>query len=115
MQGPSTQDKDREFIRHIIDANAEATDYICGFTVEQFLADPMRCRAVTKMVEIAGEAASRVSKEMKATLPEIPWREMADARNKAIHEYFDRDYVIIYSIAVEYLPDVASKLSALEL
>jgi uncharacterized protein with HEPN domain len=115
MPSPSTLDKDRQFIKDIIDVASKAASYTRDYSEEEFALDEIRCLAVTRLVEIAGEAASRISFETKSKFPEIPWREMSDARNKAIHGYAEVDYLVIYSIATKYLPEVAGRLTGISI
>ncbi|TDA27412.1 MAG: hypothetical protein DSO01_03140 [Archaeoglobi archaeon] len=35
-----------------------------------------------------GEATKNLSRELRAKYREVPWREIADMRDKLIHEYF---------------------------
>ena len=45
--------------------------------------------ALTKFVEIVGKAAKRVSPEVRAAYPEIPWTAAARMPDRLIHHYFD--------------------------
>ena len=45
--------------------------------------------SLIKEIEIIGEAASRVSPELRQTLPSIPWADIVGMRNRLIHAYFD--------------------------
>lgn len=103
MPNLSILEKDRGFIEDILEAADKAIGYMEGYTIEAFLKDELRCLAVTRLVEIVGEASSRISKETRDGLTEVPWREMSDARNKAIHDYMDIDYRIIYKIVTDHL------------
>jgi len=42
---------------------------------------------LVRLVEIIGEAATRVSKEGRAKCPAIPWEDVVGMRNKLIHGY----------------------------
>jgi uncharacterized protein with HEPN domain len=44
--------------------------------------------AVLGGLEIIGEAAKNLSKELRAKHREAPWREIAGMRDKLIHGYF---------------------------
>jgi uncharacterized protein with HEPN domain len=66
--------------------------------------------ALTKLIEIVGEASKHVSRDFRETHPELPWAEMAQARDRLIHGYFDLDYGIIWTIASVHLPGVIAAL-----
>ena len=36
---------------------------------------------------VIGEASNKISETFKAQYAQLPWREMADMRNKIVHEY----------------------------
>ena len=58
-------------------------------TYGAFLGDTRSIYAVIRCLEIISEASRRVSDELKARYPGIPWREMAAARNFYRHNYED--------------------------
>jgi uncharacterized protein with HEPN domain len=45
--------------------------------------------AITRCLEVISEASRRLSKELKARRPDIPWRQMAGADNVYRHDYQD--------------------------
>ena len=58
-----------------------AQGFIDGLTFEAFAADRRNLYAVIRCLEIISEASRRVDTATKERYPQIPWREMADARN----------------------------------
>jgi uncharacterized protein with HEPN domain len=53
---------------------------------------------------IVGEAASKISKEMRLQFPKVPWREIIAMRNILIHEYSGVDVSVIFDTAKQDLP-----------
>jgi uncharacterized protein with HEPN domain len=53
--------------------------------------DPMLAMALTRCLEILGEAASRLSSEGRLRFPDIPCAKMISMRNHLTHAYFDVD------------------------
>lgn len=47
--------------------------------------------ALTKLVEIVGEAAKQVTDEGRAEMPDVPWSAAARTRDRLVHPYFDVD------------------------
>lgn len=59
---------------------------------------------VIRQIEIVGEAARHVSKDIRKTYPEIPWQDIVGMRDKLIHGYFGVDIEKVYDTAREDLP-----------
>ncbi len=105
--------EDEVRIRHIVDAAQEAVAFAQGQTRESLEADHMRALAITRLLEIVGEAATTMSPELKAAHPEIPWRVMAATRNRLIHAYFNVDLQIVLDTTQSDLPLLILNLEAL--
>ncbi len=105
--------EDRVRIRHIVDAAREAIAFAEGQIQESLEADHMRALAITRLLEIMGEAATTVSPELKAAHPQIPWRSMATTRNHLIHAYFNVDIQIVLNTVQVDLPPLITNLEAL--
>jgi uncharacterized protein with HEPN domain len=83
--------EDQARIRHILDATRSVARFIAGRQREDLDADEMLRFALTRAIEIIGEAASKVSPTTPHVMPDIPWREAVGIRNRLIHAYFDVD------------------------
>ena len=66
--------------------------------------------AATRLFEILGEAANRVTPETRYRYPEIPWRELIDMRNRITHGYDTVDTNIIWRTAREEIPPLLERL-----
>ena len=76
--------------------------------VQQLATDRMLQLAPVQLIEIVGEAASRVPDDFRVAHPEVPWRLAADMRNKLIHGYDLIEYTVVYdTIRVDLPPLVA--------
>ena len=60
--------------------------------------------SVIRRIEIIGEAARRISPEIRTAYPDIPWTEMIGMRNLMIHDYDDIDLEIVWSTVQRDLP-----------
>jgi len=69
-------------------AAKESSKYTEGVTLEEFDRNRLLQHAVTRLIEIVGEAARNISTEFKAAHPEIPWSGIVGMRNRLVHEYF---------------------------
>ena len=74
--------------------------------------DPMLVMALTRCLEILGEAASRLSAEVRLQFPDIPCAKMVSMRNRLIHAYFDVDLDIVWTTVSEDLPPLLPVLAS---
>lgn len=102
---------DQEFLDDIREALQRITRYVAGVTYTSFVADTKTQDAVIRNLEILGEATKRLSEELRARYPAVPWRSMAKARDRLIHHYFGVNLDIVWQIATVELPQVASQLA----
>jgi uncharacterized protein with HEPN domain len=66
--------------------------------------------ALVRLLEIIGEAASRVPKNDRDLYLEIPWSEIVGLRNRLIHGYDEVDFDILWQIVRTDLPPLIDKL-----
>lgn len=95
------------------DAITEVERYRDDHTYEQFLAAQWDQAAVTRHLEIIGEAAAHISPDYQAAHPDIPWRRIADFRNVLIHEYFAVDVGLVWKILRQDLPALRENITSL--
>ena len=60
--------------------------------------------ALTRLLEVIGEAANRVPPDIQAQYPAIPWSQMVGLRNRLIHGYDAVDLDILWQIISQDLP-----------
>ena len=91
-------------LRHMLDHAREAVELVQGRSRADLDADRLLQLALTRLVEIVGEAASRVPAELQGRHPALPWREAIGARNRLIHGYDVVDLDILWEIVATDLP-----------
>jgi uncharacterized protein with HEPN domain len=67
--------------------------------------------ALTRLVEIIGEAANRVPSEFQDNHPEIPWMEIIGMRNRLIHGYDEVDFDFLWNVVRNDLPSLIKQLN----
>jgi uncharacterized protein with HEPN domain len=83
---------------------AKAGEFSKDLSWEDFQQSSLHQHAIAKALENIGEAARKVSDEMKGAHPEIPWREIVALRHRIAHDYFHLDLVRIWQIVQEEVP-----------
>ena len=100
-----------EYLRHIL---AEA-DYLIGrsggLSPEAFEADETLRRAFARSLEVIGEAAKNLPDEYRARHPQIDWRAMAGMRDRLIHAYFGVDYLLVWDVVMNKIPELRQQIA----
>ena len=66
--------------------------------------------ALTRLMEIIGEAANRVSSAKKEKIADIPWSQIIGMRNRLIHAYDIIDYDLLWDTIKSDLPRLIRSL-----
>jgi len=97
-------------LRHMLDATREAVSFARSKNRRSLDRDRKLALALVKSIEIVGEAASKVSKERREELPQIPWSSIINMRNRLIHAYSDIDLNVLWKTVLEDLPPLIAEL-----
>lgn len=77
---------------------------------DEFILDTKTSYAVLRNIQIIGEAANRVSLEMKDAHPEIEWSHIIRSRHILVHDYFGVDFEIVWRIITFHMPELRGHL-----
>ncbi|PSF28550.1 hypothetical protein C7H19_24585 [Aphanothece hegewaldii CCALA 016] len=78
-----------------------------------FLQDELIQTWILHHLQIIGEASRAMSGEFVTNHSEIEWLDIADFRNILVHEYFQVDLDIVWTIVERELPKLKSKIESL--
>jgi uncharacterized protein with HEPN domain len=65
---------------------------------------------VGHLIQIVGEAATRVSPATRAAHPEVPWERITGMRHRIVHDYVRIDADIVWETAMHRLPELIAQL-----
>lgn len=100
----------RLYISDILDCIQKIKLFVGDMIYEEFVEDDKTASAVVKKIEIIGEAAKNVPKEIREKYSELPWSDMARMRDKTIHFYFGTDYEIVWRVIKDRLPEIEPRI-----
>lgn len=89
-----------DWIAHAIQGKSEAT----------FLVDETLCYAIAQRLTVVGEAAGRLSAELTAKYPGVPWADIVGLRNILVHEYFGIHWPLVWQTAVDACPALLAQI-----
>lgn len=95
---------DRVSLQDMLDHAREAVRFSAGRTREVLADDRLRQLALTRLVEIIGEAANRVTPEGRQRWPGIPWADIIAMRNRLVHGYDVIDLGLLWHTVTTDLP-----------
>lgn len=103
---------DRLYLTHIL----ERIERIRAHTAEgreHFFASDLTQDAVIRNLEIIGEAATKVSAELRQRYPETPWPLLTGMRNRLVHGYFDVNLLIVWNVVANELGPLENQVRAI--
>ena len=102
-------------LEDIIESIEWIRSYIEGYSFQTFSADRKTVDAVTRCLEIIGEAVKHLPDSITERHPEVPWRAICGFRDILAHSYFRTEDSIIWDAATKGLdvlkPAVESMLN----
>lgn len=95
------------YLDDMVSAVIAIQSYTAGYNYQEFVDDRKTVDAVLHNLTIIGEAAAKLSSELKNNMAEIEWRKIIGLRNIVVHEYFGVDEQIVWDIITNKLQPLA--------
>ncbi len=100
-------------LRDMIDYAQEAIVLLGAMTVDQMAADRRTFLAVSRCVEIVGEAGWKLSDGLKRAHTTIPWPLIVGMRHRMVHDYGRVDTGIVHTVITQHLPQLIGQLKVI--
>lgn len=93
-----------KFVRSVVPDDAK---------MYEFLSDETLKRAVSRSLEIIGEATKKIPADVKYRWKSIKWKQMAGMRDKLIHDYMGVNYLIVWDVAKNIIPTLIPQIETI--
>jgi uncharacterized protein with HEPN domain len=105
--------RDRQSLEDMLGAARKIIAYARDTTRETLPSLPMRLDAILYEIVVMGEAARRLSPEVREVHVEIPWRDIIGMRSVVTHGYDQIDDDELWQVIQRDLPDLIRKIEAI--
>ncbi len=101
------------YLRDIVESCSKILRFTAGLSQSELTEDERTYDAVVRNLEIIGEAAKHIGKDLRGNMPDIEWRKAAGLRDMLAHAYFGIDNDILWDVVQNKVPQLAQSVSVL--
>ena len=105
-------ERDKSYIFDMITYSEELVNIVKDETHTSFINNRIKRLAVERLLEIIGEAANHISKEVLENNEDIPWSKIIGLRNKVAHDYGEILTDRIWLIATRSIPELLEQIKS---
>lgn len=96
--------KDKGRIEHMLEMALNLQESRQKHTLEEIKEDKVLFFGLSKMIEIIGEAAYKLTFEFKEENTELPWKKIIGMRHILVHGYYTVSPDILWQVMQEDIP-----------
>lgn len=103
----------REFVLYledILECIKDVETFSKGLTRDKFLSDELRQSAITRKIEIMGEAVKNIPDTVRKKYPDVEWKQIAATRDILIHAYPGIRLDWVWNIVEDDLPKLKKQI-----
>lgn len=104
------ESKTRNHLTDRLSFARDALEFVDDIDAAQLALNKEKLYAVSRAVELIGEAANRVPQADQTAMPDIAWSQIIAMRNRIIHGYHAVDAGILVSTVRDHLPTLCERL-----
>lgn len=101
------------YLDDILESIEKIEDYTQGLNEENFSRNTQTQDAVLRRLAIIGEAVKRLPEDLKEKHKQIPWKQIAGARDIFVHEYFGVGVERVWKTIHRNLPELKTLIEEL--
>ena len=101
----------KEYLRHINDECFYIISVSKDLNFDDFIENETLKRAVVRSLEIIGEATKKIPADIKIKWNTIQWKNIAGMRDRLIHDYMGVNYMIVWDVVINKIPDMHNQIS----
>ncbi|MBD2038864.1 DUF86 domain-containing protein [Leptolyngbya sp. FACHB-321] len=98
-----TQRNTQDYLQDILNTIEIAEQFVAGITFTEFQTDQKTIFAVTRAIEVIGEAAKYIPLALRNQYAEISWKSITGMRDKLIHAYFGVNLEVLWDTVYQDL------------
>ena len=102
--------RDRARLEHILQAIDRLQVYAGNLSRKELEQDVLRYYGIVKNIEIIGEAARMLTGAFRSAHQEVDWRSIANMRNFLVHEYYQVDSEVVWSVIHEDIVELRAQV-----
>ena len=103
--------RDRGRLEHILTAIGHIETFVRAKSFDDFKSDSMLFFAVVKNIEIIGEAANNLTKELRNRHPEVEWSDVIGMRHVLVHDYYNISPTLAWKTANNNIPALKQQIA----
>ncbi len=105
-------DRDKSYIYDMIKYCEEIMEILKDESHHSFVENRLKRLAIERLIEVIGEAANHISKDVIDQNEDIPWSKIIGLRNKIAHDYGEILTDRIWLIASKSVPDLLKQIKS---
>jgi len=98
------------YLKDMLGFAENVVTYCDGLDLEIFEKTGLNYDATVRNLELIGEAANNIPKQIQEHNDSVPWRQIIATRNRLIHGYLGIDNDILWSIIQDDIPPLIIEL-----